>query len=162
VDTASVAGVSSAALFVVVAVYALLHARNVSRRRRAGAASARSGDDTLFVRRALIQALLANATAQDAGRADKVGMEASFVLAQLSVTRAPVPEAIHTALSFWSGWIDARQRGWLADTAVFERGAWPALARGVASDLAKNVEIHDPAVLEHFAGRRVRPYARMV
>ena len=159
-DTASLAGVMSAALVVVVAAYALVHARNVSR--RAHTANARSGDDTLFVRRALIQALLANATAQDAGRADEVGLEASFVLAQLSVTRAPVPEAIHTALSFWSGWIDARQHGWVEATAVFERSAWPALARGVASDLAKNVEIHDPAVLEHFAGRRVRPYARMV
>jgi hypothetical protein len=160
-DTASVAGVASAALFVVVAAYALLHARNVTRR-HGHTARARSDDDTLLVRRALIQALLANATAQDAGRADEVGMEASFVLAQLSVTRAPVPEAIHTALSFWSGWIDARKHGWVEATAVFERSAWPALARGVASDLAKNAEIHDPAVLEHFAGRRVRPYARMV
>ena len=159
-DTASLVAVVCGLCFLAFGAYALVHARGVSRRRGEPMGPSRSDDETILLRRALIQALLANATSQDAGRADEVGQQASFVLAQLSVTRRPVPEAIYTALSFWSGWIDARQHDWTGS--AFERREWPILARGIASDLAKNAEIHDEAVLARFAGRRVRPYARMV
>ena len=126
------------------------------RRRRHALVVPVSPEDSAKVRRALIQVLLSDATAQEAGHVEDIGRRASIVLAELAVAHQPVPEQIHTALSFWSGWIDARTNGWAQGE--FQQMEGPARARGIAADLAKSSEIHDPAVVRLFAQRHARPF----
>ena len=61
---------------------------------------------------------------------------------------APELGRLHVALAFWDGWVDARNRGWPAGPIA--AGAWPALARGVADDLAADRDVSDPLVLARF------------
>jgi hypothetical protein len=143
------------ALLLTFAACVVTDSREDRRRRYAQIAAPAPLEDSAQVRRALIQALLSDATAQDAGHAEDVGRRASFVLARLADARYPVPKPIHTALSFWSGWIDAQRHGW--EDAEFERAQWPVRARGIAADLAKSADIRDPAIVRLFAERHARP-----
>lgn len=153
----TVVGTTTAgALLVTFAACVLTDSREDRRRRRAQVTAPAPREDSAHVRRALIQALLSDATAQETGHAEDVGQLASFVLAQLADARYEVPDQIHTALSFWSGWIDARRHGW-AD-GEFERAQWPVHARGIAADLAKRAGIRDPAIVRLFAARHARPF----
>jgi hypothetical protein len=150
-----VATTIAGALLLTFAACVVTDSREDRRRRYAQIAAPAPLEDSAQVRRALIQALLSDATAQDAGHAEDVGRRASFVLARLADARYPVPKPIHTALSFWSGWIDAQRHGW--EDAEFERAQWPVRARGIAADLAKSADIRDPAIVRLFAERHARP-----
>ena len=150
----TVVAATAGALLVAFATCVLTDSRE-DRRRRHAQITAAPPEDSARVRRALIQALLSDATAQEAGHAEDVGQCASFVLAQLADVHYPVPEPIQTALSFWSGWIDARRRGWAH--AELERAQWPVHARGIAADLAKSADIRDAAIVRLFAERYTRP-----
>jgi len=102
-----------------------------------------------MVRDALVLHLREDAAAHEAGRVDAVGRR--FDAVERSLPRGSGPEfrKLHVALTFWDGWIDARNAGWPSsiDIALAE---WPVLARGIASDLAADREISDPRVLTRF------------
>src|SRR5690349_20800972 len=96
-----VATTIAGALLLTFAACMVTDSREDRRRRHAQIAAPAPFEDSVQVRRALIQALLSDATAQDAGHAEDVGRRASFVLARLADAHYPVPRPIHTALSFW-------------------------------------------------------------
>jgi hypothetical protein len=96
----------------------------------------------------LVQHLRADATAHDVGAYDAVGRRFDAVERQFPVGTAPELGRLHIALTFWDGWIDARNNGWPRGRVAL--ADWPSLARGVAADLAADREISDPTVLELF------------
>ena len=56
---------------------------------------------------------------------------------------------LRIALTFWDGWIDARNRGW-QQTRGIQPDEWPVLARGIAADLQADREISDERVRTRF------------
>ena len=65
----------------------------------------------------------------------------------------PTFDKLHIALSFWDGWIDARNHDWLYYEGIRAED-WPWLARGIVDDLRNDHEISDQRVLKHFELRR--------
>src|SRR5690242_9934334 len=55
---------------------------------------------------------------------------------------------LHIALTFWDGWIDARNNGWPRGPIAI--GDWPMLAEAVAEELAADRDITLPVVLARF------------
>lgn len=101
------------------------------------------------VRDALVLHLREDAAAHEAGRVDAVGRRFDAVERLLLRGNAPELRKLHVALTFWDGWIDARNAGWPSsiDIALAE---WPTLARAIAADLEADREISDPRVLARF------------
>lgn len=101
------------------------------------------------VRAALVQHLLEDATAHEAGRVDAVGRR--FDAMERSLPRGGAPELtkLRIALTFWDAWIDARNAGWPSSVDIHQ-AEWPRLARLIASDLAGDRQITNPRVLERF------------
>jgi hypothetical protein len=98
-------------------------------------------------RDALVGELLKDAAAHDAGHFDEIGRRSD----RMELPRVGPPELtkLRIALSFWDGWIDARNRGWQPDGNI-EPAEWPMLARRIASDLAEDREISDARVGARF------------
>jgi hypothetical protein len=98
-------------------------------------------------RDALVGELLEDAAAHDAGRFDAIGRRSD----RMELPRVGPPELtkLRVALSFWDGWIDARNRGWQSDGDIAQ-AEWPMLARRIASDLAEDREISDARVGARF------------
>ena len=101
------------------------------------------------VRAALVQHLLEDATAHEAGRVDAVGRR--FDATERSLPRGGAPEltTLRIALTFWDAWIDARNAGWPSSEGI-PQAEWPRLARRIASDLANDRRIMDSLVLTRF------------
>ena len=99
-------------------------------------------------RDALVAHLREDAAAHDAGRFDAIGRRFDDVERLFPHGTVPGLGRLHVALTFWDGWIDARNNGWPDGTIA--RSAWPGLARGVAADLEADREIVDPLVLTRF------------
>jgi hypothetical protein len=96
----------------------------------------------------LVEHLRADAIVHEAGLYDRVGRRFDSVERQFPIGTAPELGKLHIALTFWDGWIDARNNGWpLGPIAMAD---WPGLARLVASDLEADREISDPMVLARF------------
>lgn len=102
----------------------------------------------LAARDTLIKELLADAAAHDAGRYDEIGRRFDRLEHDFPRGRAPELGRLHIAITFWDGWVHARNNGW--PRGPIAREAWPALARSVAADLTADREISDPAVLSSF------------
>jgi hypothetical protein len=102
-----------------------------------------------IVRDALVLHLREDAAAHEAGRVDAVGRRFDAVERSLPRGRGPELRKLHVALTFWDGWIDARNAGWPSSIDI-ALAQWPALARGIAADLAEDREITDSRVLAHF------------
>jgi hypothetical protein len=98
-------------------------------------------------RDSLVGELLKDAVAHDAGRFDEIGRRSDRML----VPRVGPPELtkLRVALSFWDGWIDARNRGWQSDGDI-AKAEWPVLARRIAADLTDDREISDARVGARF------------
>ena len=96
-------------------------------------------------RDALVEQLLGDAAAHGAGRYDELGRRFDSVERKFPRGSAPELTRLRVALTFWDGWIDARNRGWPLSERI-GRAEWPALARGVAADLAADREITDARV----------------
>jgi hypothetical protein len=119
----------------------------------APAPAARPRDDTIrfrsyrAARDALAGELLEDAAAHDAGRFDEIGRRSD----RMELPRVGPPELtkLRVALSFWDGWIDARNRGWQPDGNI-AKAEWPMLARRIATDLAEEREISDVRVGARF------------
>jgi hypothetical protein len=104
-------------------------------------------------RHALVEHLIEDAAAHDAGRYVELGRHLAAVLDSVPRDDAPEDEKLHIALTFWREWIDARDRRWSPSGATdgVAMADWPRLARGIASDLAVDRDISDPTVRTHFA-----------
>lgn len=108
----------------------------------------------LAAREALTAYLLKDADAHEAQRFDEIGRR--FDGYEHAFPRGAEPELVElrVALTFWDAWIDARNHGWQV-TAGIQPAEWPALARGIAADLAAARAIRDPRVRRLFdAGGR--------
>jgi len=53
------------------------------------------------------------------------------------------------ALSFWDGWIDARNHEWQYYKPI-EKDDWPRLARQIAGHLKNEQEIDEPTIVARF------------
>ena len=96
----------------------------------------------------LVEQLRADARAHAAERYDEIGRRFDRLEHQFPTGTAPELGRLHIALTFWDGWIDARNNGW--QRGAIAREDWPALAEHVAADLASDREISSPLVLACF------------
>ena len=96
----------------------------------------------------LVAELRANAADHDAKRYDAIGRRFDRVEHEFPTGTAPELARLHIALTFWDGWIDARNNGW--PRGPIGVADWPVHARRVADDLEKDSEVSDPLVLSQF------------
>ena len=100
-------------------------------------------------RDSLVGELLRDAAAHEAGRYDEIGRRFDRIESELPRGAAPQLTRLRVALSFWDGWIDARDRGWQGGGDI-DKGEWPMLARRIASDLSQDHEVSDARVGARF------------
>src|ERR1041385_7671814 len=96
----------------------------------------------------LVQQLRSDARAHRAGDYDEVGRRFDRVEHEFPIGTAPELAKLHIALTFWDGWIDARNNGW--PRGPIATSEWPVLAEAVADELAADKEITLPVVLARF------------
>jgi hypothetical protein len=96
----------------------------------------------------LVNELRANADDHEAERYDTIGRRFDRLEHDFPIGTAPELGRLHIALTFWDGWIDARNNGW--PRGPIASSEWPTLARRVADDLAADRDITDPLVLARF------------
>ncbi len=111
-------------------------------------------------RNSLVGGLLRDAAAHEAGHYDEIGRRFDGIERELPRGAAPLTK-LRVALTFWDGWIDARDRGWQAGGNI-DKGEWPMLARRIASDLAQDREISDARVGARFDASAGGPTADRV
>src|SRR5688572_10583799 len=105
------------------------------------------------VRKALVDGLLEDAAAHDAGRYEELGRH--FPTFGDMVWRQSRSQSVQLqlALRFWRGWVVARDGRWPdgepANTMTLTD--WPRFARVIASDLALERSTRDPAIVARFA-----------
>jgi hypothetical protein len=99
-------------------------------------------------RDALVAELRRDAAAHRAGASDEVGRHFDAVERHFPHGTAPELGRLHIALTFWDGWVDARNHGW--PRGPVSEADWPRLADLVADDLAADRDISDPTVLARF------------
>jgi uncharacterized membrane protein YeaQ/YmgE (transglycosylase-associated protein family) len=111
----------------------------------------------------LVEQLLRDAMAHDAGRYHDVGRRFENIERGLPRGGRPDLGRLRVALTFWDGWIDARNRGWQQPDGGIAKTEWPLLARGVAADLEGNRDVTDARVTMHFdtAAAYPRPASRV-
>jgi hypothetical protein len=115
--------------------------------------SARPVPTYAAARAQLVEQLLGDAVAHDAERYDDIGRRFESVERLLPHGRAPELGKLRVAVTFWDGWIHARNRGWQPDGSI-PKGDWPLLARTVAADLAGDRDVTDTRVVASFDVRR--------
>ena len=96
----------------------------------------------------LVKELKADAAEHDAERYDSIGRRFDRLEHEFPTGTAPELGKLHVALTFWDGWIDARNNGWPRGPIAVKD--WSALAREVASDLENDREITNAVVLSRF------------
>jgi hypothetical protein len=99
-------------------------------------------------RDALVRYLREDADAHEAENYDAIGRR--FDAVEYRFPRGTDPELgrLHIALTFWDGWVHARNHGW--PPGPIEMTEWPALARAVAADLEADRDLTSEDVLAHF------------
>ena len=96
----------------------------------------------------LVEQLRADARAHAAANYDEIGRRFDRLEHQFPTGTAPELGKLHIALTFWDGWIDARNNGWPRGSIALDD--WPALAENVAADLQSDREISSGPVLARF------------
>lgn len=96
----------------------------------------------------LIKDLREDAAAHDAGNFDAVGRRFDSVEHQFPRGTDPELDRLHIALTFWDGWVHARNHGW--PPGPIGMNEWPELARAVASDLEADRNPTSAVVLKNF------------
>jgi hypothetical protein len=96
----------------------------------------------------LVEQLRVDAQAHRAGQYDEIGRRFDRVEHHFPTGTAPELGKLHIALTFWDGWINARNNGWPRGPIAITD--WPTLAETVANDLAADKEISDALVLARF------------
>ena len=99
-------------------------------------------------RDALVSHLLQDAAAHESDQFDAIGRRFDWMEHRFPRGTEPELGRLHIALTFWDGWVHARNHSWppgpigIAD--------WPRLARLVADDLAADREITAEEVVTNF------------
>ena len=104
-------------------------------------------------RGALIAGLIEDALAHEAGHYENIGRQLSAIRDAVSRRDPTWNSRMQLALRFWTGWAAARDEGWRprgSETPVAV-GDWPRFARTIASDLARDRDTVDAAVVSRFA-----------
>jgi hypothetical protein len=96
----------------------------------------------------LVKDLREDAAAHDAGNFDAIGRRFDSVEHQFPRGTAPELGKLHIALTFWDGWVHARNHGW--PPGPIGVSEWPQLARAVATDLEGDRDPTSEAVLKNF------------
>lgn len=96
----------------------------------------------------LVAELRRDAAAHRAEQYDQIGRRFDRVEHDFPIGTSPELGKLHIALTFWDGWIDARNNGWPRGPIAMDD--WPALADAVADDLAGDRDITLPVVLARF------------
>lgn len=99
-------------------------------------------------RDALVTQLRQDAAAHEAEQFDTIGRRFDAIEYRFPRGTAPELGRLHIALTFWDGWVNARNYGF--PPGPIKSGEWPRLARGVAADLEADRDITDPTVLRQF------------
>ena len=99
-------------------------------------------------RDALVSNLQQDATAHEAERYDSIGRNFDSLENRFPRGTAPELGRLHIALTFWDGWVHARNHSW--PPGPIGIAEWPGLARTVAEDLAADRDITADAVLKNF------------
>jgi hypothetical protein len=99
-------------------------------------------------RDALVTQLRQDAAAHEAERYDSIGRRFDAIEHQFPRGTAPELGRLHIALTFWDGWVHARNHGF--PSGPVKMGDWPRLARAVAADLEADRDITDETVLKQF------------
>ncbi len=104
--------------------------------------------DYSAARDTLVTHLRQDALAHDAQQYDAVGRRFDAIEHRFPTGTAPELGKLHIALTFWDGWVHARNHSWPpGPIGVTE---WPLLARAVADDLEADRDITSQKVLQHF------------
>ena len=96
----------------------------------------------------LVTQLLQDAAAHDAGQYDAVGRRFDALEHRFPIGTAPDLGRLHIALTFWDGWVHARNHGW--PPGPISEAEWPILAREVVADLQADRDLTSEKVLKHF------------
>ena len=96
----------------------------------------------------LVAELRRDAAAHRLEQYDQIGRRFDRVEHDFPIGTSPELGKLHIALTFWDGWIDARNNGW--PRGPIGINDWPALADAVADDLAGDRDITLPVVLARF------------
>lgn len=96
----------------------------------------------------LVTHLRKDAVAHRAEHFDWIGRSFDKIEHAFPVGTAPELAKLHIALTFWDGWVDARNNGWPRGPIATDE--WPGLAEAVADDLEADREISAPLVVRHF------------
>lgn len=99
-------------------------------------------------RDALVTQLLEDAAAHEAGRYDSIGRRFDALEHRFPTGTAPELGRLHIALTFWDGWVHARNHGFPPGPVTEKE--WPGLARSVVADLQADRDITNEKVLRHF------------
>jgi hypothetical protein len=96
----------------------------------------------------LVAQLRQDALAHEAENYDAIGRR--FDSVEYRFPRGTEPELgrLHIALTFWDGWVHARNHGW--PPGPIASAEWPDLARTVADDLEADHDVSSEKVLAHF------------
>jgi hypothetical protein len=100
-------------------------------------------------RQAIAGALIEDALAHEHERFDEIGRRFDSLERTMPPESEGDPVTLRIALTFWDGWIDARNQGWQKSRSI-EPHEWPALARRVAADLMADRNISDARVRSRF------------
>ncbi len=99
-------------------------------------------------RDSIVTHLLEDVAAHESGKYDEVGRRFDAVEHRFPTGTAPELGKLHTALTFWDGWVHARNHGW--PPGPISEAEWPSLVREVTADLEADREIANEKVLRHF------------
>lgn len=96
----------------------------------------------------LVAELRRDAAAHRLEQYDQIGRRFDRIEHEFPTGTNPELGKLHIALTFWDGWIDARNNGWPRGPIAI--GDWPVLAEAVADELAGDRDITLPVVLARF------------
>ena len=96
----------------------------------------------------LVAELRGDAAAHRLEQYDQIGRRFDRIEHAFPIGTSQELGKLHIALTFWDGWIDARNNGWQRGPIAI--GDWPMLAEAVAEELAQDHEITQPMVLARF------------
>ena len=99
-------------------------------------------------RDSLVSNLRQDAEAHKAGQYDAIGRRFDWLEHRFPRGTAPELGKLHIALTFWDGWVHARNHSWPPGS--ISEAEWPVLAGTVADDLAADRDITSEAVLQRF------------
>ena len=96
----------------------------------------------------LVAELRRDAAAHRQEQYDQIGRRFDRLEHEFPIGTSPELGKLHIALTFWDGWIVARNNGWPRGPIGIQD--WPKLADAVADELAADQEITLPVVLARF------------